>query len=67
LITYDDSEYIRDLFSFANIRTWNITYGMRNVTKKSKQQEQELFIANYDIEETLQKQLMLFPTESTFD
>ncbi|VAX41720.1 DNA methyltransferase [hydrothermal vent metagenome] len=67
LITYDDSEYIRDLFSFANIRTWNITYGMRNVTKKSKQQEQELFIANYDIEETLQKQLTLFPTEFTFD
>ncbi len=64
LITYDNSDYIRDLFSFANIRTWNITYGMRNVTKNSKQQEQELFIANYDIEETLQTQLALFPEEA---
>ncbi|MDR1484394.1 MAG: DNA adenine methylase, partial [Planctomycetaceae bacterium] len=33
LITYDDSDYIRNLFSFANIISWNLTYGMRNVTK----------------------------------
>jgi DNA adenine methylase len=25
LITYDDSQYIRDLFSFANIQSWNLT------------------------------------------
>ena len=24
LITYDDSEYVRDLFSFAYIRTWTL-------------------------------------------
>jgi DNA adenine methylase len=47
LITYDDSEYIRDLFSFANIIPWNLTYGMRNVTKKSNQNGKELFISNY--------------------
>ncbi|MDR1846609.1 MAG: hypothetical protein LBR17_00610, partial [Bacteroidales bacterium] len=47
LITYDDSEYIRDLFSFANIQSWNLTYGMRNLTEHSNQKGNELFITNY--------------------
>ena len=47
LITYDDSEYIRDLFSFANITPWNLTYGMRNVSEDSDQIGKELFISNY--------------------
>jgi len=47
LITYDDSEYIRDLFSFATITPWNLTYGMRNITKNSNQNGKELFISNY--------------------
>lgn len=47
LITYDDSAYIRDLFSFANIFPWDLTYGMRNVTKNSNQKGKELFISNY--------------------
>lgn len=49
LITYDDSVYIRELFSFANIRAWDLMYGMRNVTAASNQKGKELFIANYDI------------------
>ncbi len=47
LITYDDSKYIRDLFSFANIIPWDLTYGMRNVTDGSDQKGKELFISNY--------------------
>lgn len=47
LITYDNSDYIRDLFSFANIFTWELTYGMRNVTADGIQQEKEIFISNY--------------------
>jgi DNA adenine methylase len=47
LITYDDSKYIRDLFSFANIIAWDLTYGMRNVTGTSNQTGKELFISNY--------------------
>jgi DNA adenine methylase len=47
LITYDDSEYIRELFSFANIISWDLTYGMRNVTNTSDQIGKELFISNY--------------------
>ncbi|MEZ5025364.1 MAG: DNA adenine methylase [Chitinophagales bacterium] len=60
LITYDDSEYIRELFSFANIIPWELMYGMRNVTAGADQKGKELFISNYL--ETLpeQQQLTLF-------
>ncbi len=47
LITLDDSEYIRDLWSFSNIFEWNLTYGMRNVVSGSDQVGKELFISNY--------------------
>ena len=47
LITYDDSEYIRELFSFANIMPWELMYGMRNVIEGSDQKGKELFISNY--------------------
>ncbi len=47
LITYDDSEYVRNLFSFAYIIEWDLTYGMRNVTDTSDQTGKELFISNY--------------------
>lgn len=50
LITYDDSNYIRDLFSFAHIQSWNLTYGMRNVNNNSNQIGKELFISNYFID-----------------
>ncbi len=48
LITYDDSKYIRDLFSFANIIPWDLTYGMRNVTDGSDQKGKELFILKFN-------------------
>jgi len=62
LITYDDSEYIRDLFSFANIQSWNLTYGMRNITKNSDQKGKELFISNYAFKkkQSNNEQLSLF-------
>lgn len=49
LITYDDSEYIRDLFSFAYINEWSLTYGMRNVNENGNQNGKELFISNYEL------------------
>lgn len=51
LITYDDSEYIRSLFDFANIYDWKLTYGMRNVGGYSQQKANELFICNFDIDQ----------------
>jgi DNA adenine methylase len=59
LITYDDNEYIRNLFSFANIIPWNLTYGMRNVTEKSDQNGKELFISNYLKSSSQQQNLFL--------
>jgi DNA adenine methylase len=56
LITYDDSEFIRKLFSFANIKSWDLTYGMRNVTAKSNQIGKELFIANYSFKKIKRKE-----------
>ena len=60
LITYDDSEYIRELFSFANIKEWNLTYGMRNVNSKGNQKGYELFISNYPLETKKEKNMTLF-------
>jgi DNA adenine methylase len=57
LITYDDSKYIRDLFSFANIMPWELMYGMRNVVEGSDQKGKELFISNY-LERLPEKQQM---------
>lgn len=64
LITYDDSEYIRNLFSFANIIPWELMYGMRNVTAGADQKGKELFISNYLEALPEKQQLTLFePTE----
>ena len=64
LITYDDCEYIRDLFSFANIMPWELMYGMRNVSAGADQKGKELFISNYLEALPEKQQLKLFePTE----
>ena len=61
LITYDDSAYIRELFSFANISSWDLTYGMRNVNGNGNQVGKELFISNYEKENYTEiKQLKIF-------
>jgi DNA adenine methylase len=62
LITYDDSPYIRQLFSFAHIMSWDLTYGMRNVSEKSSQKASEVFISNYLEILPAKKQTSLFET-----
>jgi len=53
LLTYDNSSRIHKLYSFANIANWDLTYGMRNVSRtNSLQKEKELFITNYETAET---------------
>ncbi len=47
LITYDNCEYIKELFSFAHIAEWDLMYGMRNQTQTSDQLGKEIFISNY--------------------
>lgn len=65
LITYDDSPYIRELFSFANIFSWDLSYGMRNITSKSNQLGKEIFISNY-LEKLPQKTQLRMFEESIF-
>jgi DNA adenine methylase len=60
LITYDDSPYIRELFSFANIMPWELMYGMRNIVQGSDQKGKELFISNYLERLPEKQQLTLF-------
>lgn len=48
LMTYDDSSYIRGLYSsFTSIVSWDLMYGMRNVSKESNQVGKEIFVSNY--------------------
>jgi DNA adenine methylase len=47
LITLDDCEYVRELFSFAEIAPLQFAYGMRNVKENSSQIGRELIIKNY--------------------
>ena len=47
LITYDDSPVIRELFHFAEIRTWTLQYGMNNYRRPSAAKGNELFIKNF--------------------
>ncbi len=56
LLTYDDSPFVRELYSFADITNWSPTYGMRNVTADSNQKGSELFISNYDLKFATEKQ-----------
>ncbi|AKG21685.1 DNA adenine methylase [Calothrix sp. 336/3] len=49
LITYDDSPYIRDNFPSANIREWQLQYGMNNYKQGNAAKGKELFISNYEI------------------
>ena len=60
LITYDDSPYIKNVFSFANIMSWDLTYGMRNVSKNSNQNGKEIFISNYLQKLPIKNQLNFF-------
>ncbi len=57
LLTYDDSPFIRKLFSFAEIEKWDLIYGMRNVTKNSNQKGNELFISNFELNFAEDKQI----------
>lgn len=51
LITYDDCDEIRNLFSFANIIPWTLQYGMNNYGQESAGIGRELFITNYSLAE----------------
>jgi len=49
LITYDNSQEVKELYSFANIYEWELQYGMNNYKQGSADIGKELFISNYEI------------------
>ncbi len=55
LITYDNSEYIRQLYKDFYIVEWKLSYGMTNYGKKSVRKGEELLIANFPIKEKLER------------
>ncbi|MEL4894632.1 DNA adenine methylase [Crocosphaera sp. Alani8] len=60
LITYDDSQEIREYFQDFNIIPWNLQYGMNNYKQGKAEKGQEIFVRNYSINlESKSKQLSL--------
>ncbi|MBD2663820.1 DNA adenine methylase [Richelia sinica FACHB-800] len=47
LLTYDDCAEIRDLFDFAQIKEFEVQYGMNNYKQKKAEKGKELLISNY--------------------
>ena len=48
LITYDDCEYIRQMYKDYKIIPFNLMYGMRNVSKENTMKGNEIIITNYE-------------------
>lgn len=50
LLTYDDCPQVRDLYGWAEVRTWHLRYGMSNCNRENRSRMgTELFIANYPL------------------
>ena len=49
MITYDDSDEVRSLFSFANLHAWTLQYGMNNFRQATAAAGKELIITNFPI------------------
>ncbi|MBI5030536.1 MAG: DNA adenine methylase [Chloroflexi bacterium] len=49
MITYDDSEKIRDSFNFAYQFAWTLQYGMNNYKQASAEKGNELILTNYRV------------------
>ncbi|HEY9868680.1 MAG TPA: DNA adenine methylase [Candidatus Obscuribacterales bacterium] len=48
LITYDDCDEVRELYEWANLRSWQLQYGMNNCNlQRESKIGAELFISNY--------------------
>jgi DNA adenine methylase len=63
LITYDNSEYIRELFRDFYQVEWELQYGMNNYKQQRASKGKELLIANYDIKKAIEIEMMLYDSE----
>ncbi len=55
MITYDDCPEVRNLFSFANIISWEFQYGMNNYKQKTAAKGKEVIITNYKPEKSIKQ------------
>ena len=55
LITYDDSDEIRKYFKQFVIIPWQLQYGMNNYKQGKANKGKEIFIRNYNIEQSLEE------------
>lgn len=49
LLTYDDSEFIRELYQDFYLQTWHLQYGMNNYKQEKAHMGQELLISNFKL------------------
>ncbi len=47
LLTYDDSEFIRDLYKDFYIKEWSLQYGMNNFKQEKAELGRELLLSNF--------------------
>jgi hypothetical protein len=48
MITYDNCDYIKDMYRDFNIIPFEFAYGMRNVTADAEMTGKEILITNYE-------------------
>jgi DNA adenine methylase len=46
-ISYDNSKFVRELFSFAKQHAWQLQYGMNNPNKDSCSMGEELIVSGF--------------------
>lgn len=51
LMTYDNSEYIRELYKDFHMIEWDLQYGMNNYKQSTASKGKELLISNYSFKE----------------
>lgn len=59
LLTYDDCDFIRDLYGWANIyeRSWTYSVANASVHHNPREKGKELFISNFGLKKAVQKRL----------
>ena len=62
LLTYDDCEFIRDLYEWAHQEKYSWTYSVANssVHHNPREKGNELFISNYKLKEEIQSKISAF-------
>lgn len=50
LLTYDDSDFVRELYKDFYLQTWQLQYGMNNYKQEKAAKGEELLISNFNLE-----------------